>query len=67
MRAIITTYLLLTFRRLCSCPEAGTIELERVLTGRNEGDVGVAGFWAAELRSWRDRVAIMQKREELGY
>jgi hypothetical protein len=50
-------------------PEAGTNELERVTDASDEdqkGALGVAGFWATEMRGWHDRLGMLKKREELG-
>jgi hypothetical protein len=50
-------------------PEAGMIELERIPDASDEdqkGTLGIAGFWATEVRSWHDRVGMLKKREELG-
>jgi hypothetical protein len=50
-------------------PEAGIIELARIpaaVEGAEDGEFGVAGFWAIETRSWHDRVGMLKKREELG-
>jgi hypothetical protein len=49
--------------------EAGMIELESIPTANPESqevEIGVAGVWATELRSWHDRVGMLRKREELG-
>lgn len=56
-------------------PEACIFTLEKVPeaeAGISDGastvvsEVGVAGYWAIEFRSWHDRVVMLKKKEELG-